>query len=172
MIIFDIDQTLIDSSYRENKSRCANSGSLNLPEYIRLKSLISYDEALPLGKAFKSLKESKILTGCDWRILTARTFDARDFASLSALLGFTSGDYVARVIRRDNIAKWKGNPTEQDSGKYKKPVLDYLAGKWGKLTVIDDCPSVIGLTGNFQTFSAYDFYSLTEKDCRDFILSC
>jgi len=170
MIVFDIDQTLVDSTIRENMARCHHSGSLNLPEYIRLKSLVSLDTTLPLGLAFKELKAS-VFNSSDWRILTARTFCSKDYASLSSLLGLTPSDFSHRVINRNNIANLGGNPLEQDSGLYKEPVLSLLAKRYGPLTVIDDCPSVLGLVGAWQAISAYDFYALAPAECKSRILS-
>lgn len=171
MLVFDVDQTLIDSTIRENMARCANTGALNLPEYVRLKSLVSLDTVLPLGEAFRELKAKRLILPCDWRILTARQFDARDFTSLAFLLGLTSDDFSRRVIYRDNIAKHGGNPNEQKTGDYKKPVLDRLSSFFGNLKMIDDCPTVLELSGNFQTVNAYDFYHHSVTDCKKWILA-
>lgn len=170
MIVFDIDQTLIDSTIRENMARCHITGTLDLGDYIRLKSLVSLDSALPLGLAFKELKAGTF-NASDWRILTARTFCAKDYASLSSLLGLTASDFAHRVINRNNIANLGGNPFEQESGAYKAPILDLLAKRFGSLTVIDDCPAVLGLVGDWQALSAYDFYALSPAECKSRILS-
>lgn len=170
MIVFDVDQTLIDSTIRENMARCHKTGGLNLGEYMRLKSLVSLDTALPLGNAFKELKNG-IFNSSDWRILTARTFCAKDYASLSSLLGLTASDFAHRVINRNNIANLGGNPLEQESGTYKEPVLSLLSKRYGPLVVIDDCPSVIALKGAWQALSAYDFYPLSVQECKSRILS-
>lgn len=171
MLVFDCDQTLIDSTIRENMARCHKTGALNLPDYIRLKSLVSLDTVLPLGQAFCELKAKKLLLPTDWRILTARTFDARDYTSLAFLLGLTADDFSRRVIHRENIGKHGGNGDEQESGLYKKPVLARLSGFFGGLKMVDDCPSVLALKGNFQTVNAYDFYGWTVTDCKRWILA-
>lgn len=171
MLVFDVDQTLIDSTIRENMARCANTGALNLSEYIRLKSLVSLDTILPLGQAFFELKAKKILLSTDWRILTARQFDARDFTSLAFLLGLTRDDFARRVICRNNVVSYGGNPAEQKTGDYKKPVLDRLSRFFGQTAMIDDCPTVLELSGNFQTVNAYDFYHLSVNDCKKWILA-
>lgn len=170
MVVFDVDQTLVDSTIRENMARCHKTGALDLGDYMRLKSLVSLDTALPLGKAFKELKAS-IFNGSDWRLLTARTFCNKDYASLSSLLGLTASDFALRVICRNNIGNYGGNPLEQDSGLYKEPVLSLLAKRYGSLTVIDDCPSVLGLVGAWRVISAYDFYPLSPAECKSRILS-
>lgn len=171
MLIFDVDQTLVDSTIRENMARCGKTGALNLPEYVRLKSLVSLDTILPLGQAFCELKAKNLLLPTDWRILTARQFDERDFTSLAYLLGLTSADFSRRVIHRENIAKHGGNPNEQKTGDYKKPVLDKLSRVFGNLKMIDDCPTVLELSGNFRTVNAYDFYHLSVNDCKKWILA-
>ena len=170
MIVFDVDQTLVDSTIRENMARCYKTGNLDLGEYMRVKSLVSLDTALPLGLAFKELKNG-IFNNSDWRLLTARTFCAKDYLSLSSLLGLTASDFAYRVICRNNIGNLGGNPLEQDSGSYKYPVLSLLAKRYGALTVIDDCPSVLGLIGAWRTISAYDFYTLSPAECKSRILS-
>lgn len=171
MLVFDCDQTLVDSTIRENMARDHKTGALNLPEYNRLKSLVSLDTVLPLGQAFCELKAKNLLLPTDWRILTARTFDERDFTSLAFLLGLTNDDFSRRVIHRENIAKHGGNGSEQESGLYKKPVLARLSGFFGSLKMVDDCPSVLALKGNFQTVNAYDFYGWTVTDCKRWILA-
>ena len=171
MLVFDVDQTLIDSTIRENMARCADTGALNLPDYIRLKSLVSLDTILPLGQAFCELKAKKLLLPTDWRILTARTFDERDFTSLAFLLGLTGEDFSRRVICRNNIANYGGDPAEQKTGDYKKPVLDRLSRFFGQTVMVDDCPTVLELSGNYRTVNAYDFYHLSVNDCKEWILA-
>ena len=170
MVIFDVDQTLIDSTIRESLCRLS-CGSLDLSEYRRIKhELIKSDSVLPLGIAFKELKER---SSFKWRIVTARHIDNMDRLTLSVLLGLDYHDFVnGRVICRNNAGDFGGDGNEQDSGKYKKPIIDRLAYfSPSRLHVIDDCPSVLSLSGHFQTVSAYDFYHSTVSECKSRLLS-
>lgn len=171
MIIFDVDQTLVDSIHREVLCRC-DLGVLDLAKYRQLQNQAVFDSILPLGEAFKELKACRLLTNMDWRLLTARDFLPEDYASLAILLELSEMDFICRVIHRGNIdSRIAGLSGEQDSGKYKKPILDQLARFYDRqLVMVDDCPTVLQLSGDFRTVSAYDFYSMSVRECKEWIL--
>ena len=79
IVIFDLDQTVIDSSHR-NPSNA--DGTINLEKYFKLKTRtnIFKDKLLPLAKIFKQVKRD----GNYVVIATARNMDHDDIDFLKA----------------------------------------------------------------------------------------
>ena len=79
IVIFDLDQTVIDSSHR---NPCNDDGTINLERYFKLKTRtnIFKDTLLPLAKIFKQVKRD----GNYVVIATARNMDHDDIDFLKA----------------------------------------------------------------------------------------
>jgi len=79
IVIFDLDQTVIDSSHR---NPCNADGTINLEKYFKLKTRtnIFKDKLLPLAKIFKQVKRD----GNYVVIATARNMDHDDIDFLKA----------------------------------------------------------------------------------------
>ena len=79
IIIFDLDQTVIDSSHRNPNNP---DGTINLKQYFKLRNRknIFRDKLLPLAKIFKQLKNSDNYI----IVATARNIDHNDVDFLKA----------------------------------------------------------------------------------------
>ena len=79
IVIFDLDQTVIDSSHRNPNNA---DGTLNLEQYFKLRTRNSIfkDKLLPLAKVFKQLntEENYII------VATARNIDYNDIDFLKS----------------------------------------------------------------------------------------
>ena len=140
LLVFDIDQTLVDSSIRENFSVFGDV--LDLEHYKKQKydSVlgIESDSILPLGELLENFSLS-----CPYVIVTARDFDFADFEVLGRLIPNIMVN-AQIVINRNNCHLFGGDSREQSSGIYKKPVFDWLKTFYDReLVIIDDCPKVL-----------------------------
>lgn len=170
LLVLDLDQTIIDSSIRENY--CYPTGSLCLDTYKSIKTCpnmgIINDVLLPFGLWLKDNFYS-LSTCFDIVFLTARQVNDHDLESFDRL-GLTRifNDFRARIITRQDVIHYGGNPTEQDSGIYKKPVIQTIktCGNYGKVIVIDDCQKVLTMArdSNYSAICARDLYHYTPSD--------
>lgn len=140
LLVLDIDQTIIDSSRRENLS--FSRDVLDLEHYKKQKYCqvlgIESDSVLPLGE----LLENFVLT-CPFVVVTAREFETIDFNVLGRLIPNIMVN-AQIVINRNNCHLFGGDNQEQSSGVYKKPIFDWLKTFYDReLVIIDDCPRVL-----------------------------
>lgn len=159
MFVFDIDQTLIDSSRRENE--CCIRDVLDLDKYLSLKSEgIVYDTLLPLGYWLEANAEKY-----DFLLCTARQFEYIDFESLYALMPSTLSN-AKHIMSRNNSLDYGGNNCES-SDKYKLPLLNWVKANYShELIVIDDCPKVLQVArqSGHNAICARDLWHLSEVD--------
>lgn len=170
LLILDLDQTLIDSSIRENQ--CYPKGELCLTTYKAIKTCtdmgITNDVLLPFGHWLKVNFYTLSLT-FDIVFLTARQVNEFDLASFD-LLGLTPifNDFRARIITRADVVFYNGDPTQQDSGIYKKPVIHTLkrCGNYDSVIVVDDCQKVLTMAKNngYHAVCARDLYHFKPTD--------
>lgn len=170
LLILDLDQTIIDSSIRENM--CYPNGTLCLNTYKQVKADpkngIINDTLLPFGHWLKD-NFYNLSTCFDIVFLTARQVNEYDLSSFD-LLGLTPifCDFRARIITRSDVGFYNGNPLEQDSGKYKAPVIHTLktCGNYKDVIVIDDCQKVLNMASenNYRAICARELYHYTRGD--------
>lgn len=170
LLILDLDQTIIDSSIRENY--CYPDGSLCLETYKTVKTCpdkgIVNDVLLPFGLWLKD--HFLVLSNMfDIVFLTARQVNEYDLSSFDAL-GLTPifNDFRARIITRADVVHYNGNPLEQDSGIYKQAVIRTLetCGNYGHVVVVDDCIKVLNMAreNNYSAICARDLYHFKRSD--------
>lgn len=162
MLVLDIDQTLVDSSIRENLSFFRDN--LDLAHYRRQKYDselgIFSDSLLPLGEWLENFSIT-----CPFVVVTAREFEAIDFNVLGKLLPNTMLR-AEIVINRNNCHLFGGDKRQQSSGIYKKPVFDWLKSYYGnELVVIDDCRKVLdmALENGHSAICARDLWHLSHE---------
>lgn len=163
MLVLDIDQTLVDSSRRENLSFFCDE--LDLAHYQKQKydSVlgVASDSLLPLGE----LLESSFIN-YPFVLVTAREFESIDFNVLGCLMPNTMIQ-AQIVINRNNCHIFGGNKREQASGIYKKPIFDWLKSYYNReLVIIDDCRKVldIALQNGHSAICARDLWHLTPDE--------
>lgn len=169
LLVIDLDQTIIDSSIRENI--CYPNGSLCLETYKRAKHCphngIINDSLTPFGHWLKSnyktlLKEYNIV------FLTARLCDYQDYKSFKSIGVDDMLLNDCLLIERGVARLYGGNPNEQCSGKYKKPILWYLVNsfKTYDVLVIDDDIKVLDMAKSqgFKAICARELYHYKDKD--------
>jgi len=173
LLILDLDQTVIDSSIREN--HCYPNGSLCLETYKQVKTCpdmgIVNDVLLPFGEWIKDhfLVLSHLF---DIVFLTAREVNEQDLDSFD-LLGLTPifCDFRARIITRQDVIYYGGDPTEQDSGLYKQDVIRTLKtyGNYTGVIVIDDCIKVLEMArkNKYTAICARELYHFKRADFVD-----
>ncbi len=170
LLIIDIDQTLVDSSIRENL--CYPDGKLCLDTYKSIKTCnnmgITNDCLTPFGEWLKVSYYGLLDKGYTLVFLTSRLCDKLDFNSFKAL-GIDSMllDHCL-LIERSIASLYGGNPNEQDTGKYKKPIMWYLANAYDTydILVIDDCLKVLDMARSqgFKTICARELYHFKPSD--------
>jgi hypothetical protein len=159
MLFLDIDQTLVDSSIRENE--CWHRDTLDLDKYLSLKREgIVNDTLLPLGHWVESNA-----TKYDFVLCTARQFEYMDFESLCSLMPNTLNNAL-QIMCRNNSLDYGGNTCES-SGQYKLPLLNWVKANYNsELVVIDDCPKVLQVAreSGHTALCARDLWHLSHKD--------
>lgn len=170
LLIIDLDQTIIDSSIRENF--CYHKGELCLNTYKSIKACLDNgivnDCLTPFGEWLKVSYYGLLEKGYTIIFLTSRLCDKLDFNSFKAL-GIDSMllDHCL-LIERSIASLYGGNQNEQDTGKYKKPIMWYLVRVYNTydLTIIDDCTKVLGMAKEqgFKTICARDLYHFKPSD--------
>ncbi len=159
MLVLDIDQTLVDSSIRENE--CYSRDVLDLDKYLSQKSEgIVNDTLLPLGYWLESNAAQY-----DFVLCTARLFEYIDFDSLHALMPNTLNNAL-QIMCRNNSLDYGGNNCEA-SDKYKLPLLNWVKTNYNhELIIIDDCPKVLQAAreSGHKAICARDLWHLSEAD--------
>ena len=169
VLIVDIDQTLIDSTIRENF--CYNNDMLDLLTYRALTpTMACKDSLLPLGEYLEANIHTMVL---DFKIilLTARVNCEHSHKSLAKLMPNILIN-MDNFIHRGNIhlfawlgGKYKGLELVQCSGAYKAPIIDYYAMLGHKAIVIDDCPKVLNCSKNiYRAICARDLWHYNTDD--------
>ena len=162
MLVLDIDQTLVDSSRRENLSFFRDE--LNLAHYQKQKHDkvlgIASDSLLPFGYWLEANAEKY-----DFLLCTARQFEFLDFESLYALMPNTLNNAL-QIMNRNNSLDYGGNTCES-SDKYKLPLLNWARANYNReLVVIDDCRKVLDMAAlqGHKIVDARDLWHLSEVD--------
>lgn len=163
MLVLDIDQTLVDSSRRENLSFFRDNLDLahyKIQKYCSVLGVAS-DSLLPLGEV---LENNAI--NCDIVLVTAREFEAIDFNVLGRLIPNTMLN-AEIVINRNNCHLFGGDKKQQSSGIYKRPIFNWLENYYQKeLVIIDDCPKVLQVArlDNNHAICARDLWHMSHND--------
>lgn len=170
LLVIDLDQTIIDSTIRENY--CYPKGELCLDTYKSIKACpdmgIINDVLLPFGHWLKDNFYS-LSNLFDIVFLTARQVNDHDLTSFGRL-GLTPifNDFRARVITRSDVIHYGGDPQEQDSGIYKQAVIRTLkrCGNYQSIIVIDDCIKVLNMARDdgYTAICARDLYHYKDND--------
>ena len=164
-LILDIDQTLIDSSIRENF--CYKEGVLCLETYKRVKHCptwgICNDTLTPFGQWCEE-KADKLKTRYNIIILTARYCEVIDYAFFDCNLFnlFSSAVFIGR----DNCLKYGGNPNDQASATYKAQILKNILGDKQGVKLVDDCYKVLEMAKNngYKAINATKLYHYNNCD--------
>ena len=161
MLVLDIDQTLVDSSRRENLSFFKDN--LDLEHYKKQKYCnelgVTSDTLLPLGE----LLENFVLS-CPFVVVTAREFEVIDFNMLGSLMPNTMLQ-AEIVINRNNCHLFGGDKKQQSSGVYKRPIFEWLKSYYNReLIIVDDCPKVLQVArqSGHKAICARDLWHLSE----------
>ena len=169
LLVIDLDQTIIDSSIRENY--CYPNGELDLSTYRLVKTCpnagIINDTLTPFGEWLKVNYVSLIENGYVIIFLTARLCDSQDYKSFK-ILGIDSIINDCLLVERGVAALYGGNEHEECSAKYKKPILWRFAYCYETcdITVIDDCNKVLTMAKaqGFKTVCARELYHYSQDD--------
>lgn len=170
LLVIDLDQTIIDSSIRENY--CYISGELDLPKYRLVKTCpnagIINDQLTPFGEWLKNNYYSLIEDGYVIIFLTARLCDGLDRKSFKTLgLDSMLLDHCL-LVERGIAALYGGNEHEECTAKYKKPILWRFAYCYETcdITVIDDCIKVLTMAKEqgFKAICARELYHYDQQD--------
>lgn len=164
-LILDIDQTLIDSSIRENF--CYKEGVLCLETYKRVKHShiwgICNDTLTPFG-AWCEDNANKLASHYNIIILTARYCEDIDYAFFDCNLNQLKNNSI--FIARDNCLKYGGNPNDQASATYKAQILKNILGDKQGIMLIDDCYKVLEMAKNngYKAINATKLYHYNNCD--------
>lgn len=160
LFVFDIDQTIIDSTVREND--CWQADILDLEKYQATKKQgILHDTLLPLGHWLEA--NAQML---DFVLVTSRSLTCDDWQSFFALMPNIS-EHANRIISRNNAEKFNSSAFIQCSGAYKRPIFKTLQGHYEKqLVVFDDDLKVINMAKNdgYITVCARDLWHFNNND--------
>ena len=166
LFVFDIDQTLVDSSIRENF--CFFRDELNLEHYKKQKFHpvlgIASDSLLPLGHWLEANAKKYDFVLCTARQFEYIDFEYIDFESLYALMPSTL-DNALHIMCRNNSLDYGGNTCEA-SDKYKLPLLNWAKANYNReLVVIDDCPKVLQVAreSGHKAICARDLWHLSHE---------
>ncbi len=171
LLVIDLDQTVIDSSIRENACY-TEAGELDLHKYRQVKTCpsngIINDQLTPFGEWLKVNYYSLLENDYIIIFLTARLCDGQDLKSFK-ILGIDSMLLNhCLLIERGIASLYGGNEREQDSGRYKKPIIWRFANAYSTydVTVIDDCQKVLTMASEqgFKTVCAHELYHYTAED--------
>ena len=178
LLVIDLDQTIIDSSIRENY--CYAKGELDLPKYRQVKTCpsngIITDCLTPFGEWLKVNYYSLLEDDYIIVFLTARLCDSQDFKSFKQL-GIDSMilDHCL-LVERGVAALYGGNEQEECSAKYKKPIIWRFVNAYSTydVTVIDDCIKVLTMAKSqgFKTVCARELYHYTAEDFASLFIDC
>ncbi len=145
---------------------------LCLDTYQRVKHCpnmgIVNDVLLPFGLWLKDNFYS-LSSLFDIVFLTARQVNEHDLESFDTLgLAPIFNDFRARIITRQDVIHYGGDPTEQDSGLYKQYVIRTLKkyGNYEHIIVIDDCAKVLNMAreNNYRAICARKLYHYKTQD--------
>lgn len=169
LLIVDLDQTVIDSTIRENY--CYPAGSLCLDTYRTVKTCpdngIVNDTLTPFGEwlkvYYRTLLDNYVIV-----FLTARLCDLQDYNSFKKLGIADMLTIDCLIVDRSIATLYGGNPSEQESGRYKKPIIYYLLNAYSAygVIVVDDDIKVLNMAKSqgFKAICARDLYHFTIID--------
>lgn len=173
LLVIDLDQTIIDSSMRENL--CYHNGTLCLETYRNIKQCafngIINDCLTPFGEWLKVSYYGLLEKGYTLVFLTARLCDKQDYTSFKKL-GIDSMllDHCL-LIDRGIAPLYGGDSSEQDSGLYKKAVIQCLQSEYNYndgdiIIVVDDCIKVLEMAKGqgFKAICARELYHYSQDD--------
>lgn len=171
LLVIDLDQTIIDSSIRENYCY-TEAGKLDLSKYRLVKTCpsngICNDQLTPFGEWLKVNYYSLLENDYIIVFLTARLCDGQDFKSFK-ILGIDSMllDHCL-LVERGIASLYGGDEREQDSGRYKKPIIWRFVNAYSTydVIVIDDCQKVLTMAKEqgFKTVCARELYHYSQAD--------
>lgn len=165
LFVFDIDQTIIDSTARENE--CWNNDILDLGKYQATKKQgIKSDCLLPLGLWLEN--NAHLL---DFVLVTSRGLNAYDWESFFSLMPNVS-EHANRIVSRNNAEEFGSSAFIQCSGAYKRPIFKALQNHYEKqLVVFDDDLKVINMAKNdgYITVCARDLWHYHTSDFEELI---
>ena len=160
LLVFDIDQTLIDSSIREND--CWKSDAFDLEKYQATKKQgIKSDCLLPLGHWLEN--NAHLL---NFVLVTSRGLNAYDWESFFNIMPNVT-ENASRIVSRNNAEKFGSSAFIQCAGAYKRPIFKALQNHYEKqLVIFDDDLKVINMAKNdgYITVCARDLWHLSEVD--------
>lgn len=170
LLVIDLDQTVIDSSIRENA--CYHNGDLDLSKYRQVKSCpsngIGNDQLTPFGEWLKMNYYSLLETDYIIIFLTARLCDGQDLKSFKQLgIDRMLLDHCL-LVERGISSLYGGNEREECSAKYKKPIIWRFvnANCTYDVTVVDDCQKVLTMAREqgFKAICARELYHYTDNE--------
>ena len=163
LFVFDIDQTIIDSTIRENE--CWQADILDLEKYRATKKQgIKSDCLLPLGHWLEN--NAHLL---DFVLVTSRGLNAYDWESFFSLMPNVS-EHANRIVSRNNAEKFGSSAFIQCSGAYKRPIFKTLQNLYDtQLIVLDDCEKVLSMAKNdgYITYNARDLWHYHTSDFEE-----
>lgn len=171
LLVIDLDQTIIDSSIRENFCY-TEAGKLDLPKYRQVKTCpndgIINDQLTPFGTWLKENYYSLLEDGYIIVFLTARLCDGQDFKSFKQLGIDSMLLNHCLLVERGIAALYGGNEYEECSAKYKKPIIWRFVNAYSTydVTVIDDCKKVLAMAKEqgFKTICARELYHYSQDE--------